>query len=547
MANRNYGAQDPRNSFTNPVGSSSSFYEVKGTGGSTRHAGYFSPNNPYYAQLQVADNNQDMDALYELAVQWEADYANRQMQLDENREILEEQRLYDSPAEQIRRAREAGINPDISGSSGSGSGSGSSAQLANPGMADQSGQSKFSNKYDNTALVFEGLNSASNMAGTLMSGVSGIMNAVSNMKILPSEIALNEAQAGLQDAQANEVRSLLGGKVEGQQLSNAFQGIQNSTAILQQLAQFSDLIAPDTEDMTPYLTALGVPEANIPAYSGLIKQMHANPQMRDKYAKAEVSAKFSEAENAEYTQETVANMVELDRKIKYEKQALEFHSTHLQGQIASLLDTDEYASDVAGLEMLETEVSSEQLGVTQEELKLKAQQIQYNTEIFLQSLVDKASAIKANDAVIADIKKLAQGRSLTKNEIAQINRLTAENISLRTMFSDEFYKIKTSYLTAAQTLYNRYHYLDANGNVTKNISSLEPGNLFSDATFNDLIYHVKTPGEVAREWTNTTISAAGVAVDAVGVARGFNFNQTYRDVHNGRSYRAGYEAGRFNQ
>lgn len=323
-----------KNNFTNPYGAVLEYAKeqrdqyieenditaVTGKHGKIRHSGKFSSNNPYLSQLEVAKGNQDKDALYELAVQWEADYANRQMQLEENRAILEEQREYDSPLAQTQRMREAGINPDLEGASvGSGSGNGS-AQLANPGMADQTGQTKFSNKYDNTSLIFEGINTASGIVGTLTSGVSGIMNAVSTMKMLPSQIALNEANAGLSSAKANEVNALLEGKKKSLNLSNVAQGIQNSTATLQQLAEFSHLIAPDTADFAPHLKALGVEEANIAPYTDMIKQMHANPQMRDKYAKAELSARWSEAENAQYTDATVAEMTDLGYKIQYEQQ-----------------------------------------------------------------------------------------------------------------------------------------------------------------------------------------------------------------------------------
>lgn len=68
-------------------------------------------------------------------------------------------------------------------------------------------------------------------------------------------------------------------------------------------------------------------------------------------------------------------------------------------------------------------------------------------------------------------------------------------------------------------------------------------NFFSDITFNDLIYHTRTPGQIANQWVNTGISAAGVVVDAVGVSRGFDFNETYRDVHNNREFNRGQAVG----
>lgn len=337
MVQRNPDAQGrPDNTFTNPVGSvsdSSSYrsspdQKTTWTDPDRRHTGQYSDVNPYFDQMRLARNKQDQDALYELAIQWEADYTNRQMQLAENKAILDEQRLYDHPLAQVARQRAAGINPDLEGS-GSGTSSGSSAQLTNPGMADQTGQTKFSNQYDNAHLVFEGINTAASLVGALSGGVSNIMNAVSNMKILPSQIELNEANAVLSGAKAREIMHLLPGKKEGQlianegaNLQNIAHGISNATNTLSFLAEISNLIDPSADDETlmPYLNSLGVPEQNQPYFRDIIKQMHANPQMREKYAKAELAAKWSEAENALYTDETVAEMTDLGYKIQYEQQ-----------------------------------------------------------------------------------------------------------------------------------------------------------------------------------------------------------------------------------
>lgn len=383
-----------------PVANSS--YQVIGKHGSVRHTGNFSSSNPYLAQLQVATKNQDKDALYELAVQWEADYANRQMQLEENRAILEEQREYDSPLNQVRRQRQAGINPDIAGSGGSGgsTASGSSAQLTNPGMADQTGQTKFSNAYDNTSLVFEGINTAANLAGTLAGGVSGIMNAVSNMKVLPSQIALNEANAGLSGAKANEINELLAGNKKRIDLSNVAQGIQNSTATLQQLAEFSNLISPDTADFSPILRSLGVSDENIAPYSDIIKQMHANPQMRDKYAKAELSARWSEAENAQYTDGIVAEMTDMNYKITYEQQHWQYQTTNLKNKISAALNTDTFVDRTVSNEMDSLLLQGETIGIKRDEIVLAAKQLKNDTEAYLNSLKDRAATLKEMDKTI---------------------------------------------------------------------------------------------------------------------------------------------------
>lgn len=555
MAGRNPDASKPNRGttldpFLNPVGSvqdSTSYrdtppatdrnYTVYGEGGKARHQGNFNNSNPYFEQLMLANNNQDKDALYELAIQWEADYANLQEQREYNRGVLEEQRTYDSPVNQIARARAAGINPDLEGSGGSTS-SGSGAQMQLPAMADQTGQTKFSNQYDNTSLVFEGINTAANFAGTLTTGVSSIMNAVSQMKMVPSQIALNEANAGLDNAKANEINQLLSGRKKSLDLANVAQGISNSTATLQQLAAFSELIAPDTADMAPHLRALGVEEAQIAPYTDLIKQMHANPQMRDKYAKAELSARWSEEQNAQYTNAVVAEMTELQKSIDYEQKHWTFQSTQLQGKIAKLLNTDSYAESVASNEVTAELLEGQALTIKGDEMKLYAKQLAYDTKAFLRSIADRATAIKSIDETVAALYK----QQKTPERDAQINRLNSERIGLRTMLSNEFYKIKDAYLVTSQQIYQNQAILGPNNQILPE-AQRSAANFFSDVTFNDLIHHTRTPDEIANQWVNTAIGAAGVAVDAANVGRGFHFNKTYKEAHNGMQFKKGFKEG----
>lgn len=518
---RNYDAQGRpvENTLTNPIGSvsDSTTYREGSNSGTTwtdskgRHTGQYLKNNPYFDQMRLAQDKQDIDALYELAIQWEADYANRQMQLEENRAILEEQRQYDSPVEQIARQRAAGINPDLEGSSGGSSSSGSSAQLANPGMADQTGQTKFSNQYDNAHLVFEGINTASNLVGALAGGVSGIMTAVSNMKTVPSQILLNEANAGLSGAKAKEINELLAGKKEGTRLSNIAQGIQNSTATLQQLAHFADLIAPDTPDMVPHLTALGVPEAQIPAYTDMIKQMHANPKMREQYAKAEVGAKWSEAENALYTDAVVAEMTDLGYKIQYAQQYWSFNTSQLKNKISALLNTDEVAGQSASNELEKLRLEGAAVGLSQDDVDLRVKQLKHDTEAYLRALTDHAEVLKTIENNI-----VAYENAKNKNSpqvIAIVNRLRAEKLAMRGMLATEFNQIKSHYLSTTQQTYHYQTVLDKNGEV-KDEGAVAKYNYFSDLTFNDLIYHRRTAGEIANQWVNTAIDAVGVGAQA---------------------------------
>ena len=163
------------NGLDNPVGSVMEFDESVGRGRNKyaadildRHAGQFSSNNPLLKQLAVATNKQDIDALYEQAVQWETNYS-----------ILQEQREYDLPENEIQRQRDAGINPDLTGGSGSG-GIGSGNAEMNPIQ----GQTKFSNSYDNTDRVLAGVNTAAGAVSSFAGAYGSIIQSLSSFNLI---------------------------------------------------------------------------------------------------------------------------------------------------------------------------------------------------------------------------------------------------------------------------------------------------------------------------------------------------------------------------
>lgn len=131
----------------------------------------------------------------------------------------------------------------------------------------------------------------------------------------------------------------------------------------------------------------------------------------------------------------------------------------------------------------------------------------------------------------------------TPERIALLNRLNAEYISLKGMFSDEFYKIQEGINTVCQVSYLDVRRLDENGQP-RPLSDVERYNQFYQAVFQDFIKNNKTGYEQADMWIDNAINAAGVVVEGIGVARGFNFNRTYERVHDGRQFKAGQKAAR---
>ena len=80
-----------------------------------KHGAKLSPDNPYYTQLNQSMSAGDEDALFELAVKWEAENAGYQQERADKLADLAEQRAYDDPSAVVARNRKAGINPDLQG------------------------------------------------------------------------------------------------------------------------------------------------------------------------------------------------------------------------------------------------------------------------------------------------------------------------------------------------------------------------------------------------------------------------------------------------
>lgn len=281
-------------------------------------------------------------------------------------EILEEQRFYDSPAEQIRRAREAGINPDIAGSgSGSGVGSGSSAQLANPGMADQTGQTKFSNKYDNTALVFEGINTAVNAIGTFVGAYGTIASSIAQFKQLPSQISLNESHANLNNAQANEIDGLLSGKKKALDLSNALKYIDT-------IGGLASMIKPDASDdeFAQLVTSAGIPEVDRSGAISAIRQAQTQPAFLANYKNQIVADRKAQAEMEVYSGDVIRNIV--DEELQLHEMQLDFNimSQGVSNSVQRFLsNSPEYIEDLADISRLNAANSAESLEFAREQLR----------------------------------------------------------------------------------------------------------------------------------------------------------------------------------
>lgn len=304
-----------------------------------RHKGVISDSNPYKDQLNVSTNKQDIDALYEGAIDYEVKKA-----------VLDEQREYDLPVNKVIRDRQAGINSDLAGASGSGaSSSGSSAQ-----MQGLERNTPFSNSYDNTNLVLGGINAAVSGITGFTSAYTSIVGALDTLATQDSRIALNDATAKLNTAQANEIDGLLEGRKKGLNLSNAGKLIDNSNAVLGHLASLSQLLSADSDDASIISSIKGLglstDEGTLNSYKDIVKAFHKNPAVQEKFFSDSLGSRIAEEEYDQYDETTVASMVSFEKRSARAQRAWDANYNELQARVAEMLNNKDYATGMADLE-----------------------------------------------------------------------------------------------------------------------------------------------------------------------------------------------------
>lgn len=491
------------NDFTNPVGSIP--YTVEGKGGSARHKGNFYTNNPYLDELRWANNNEDKDALYERAVEWDADYYNLTEQRAYNQAVLEEQRQYDSPVNQIARQRAAGLNPDIANGSNGSSIGGSSAQMGQASIADSQGQTKFSNKYDNINNVFNGINTASSLVSSLAGGYGSIVAGISQLKTLPSQIALNEANAGLANANANEVNALLDGKKKSLDLDNIskYMGhVSNLQGLLKN--GFTD------EEGTNLFNTLGIPQEQQAQLMSSIRGVHQNPELLAKFHTDNLNARRAKWNDKVFDDNTVEGFTQLAKQIEFDELQFKYADAYLkQSVMNALMYNLDYQND-----LVETELNM-------------AATNKVNTDVAYQNAVkdceawgnlwDEKKAVC--DGLKTEVDKLkakaeADGE-WTEEEIGNYTAAWSKYQACRGSLSNEFNSMRAFFIDAMQKRYERNQVLTGSGEM-RSMDLIGAVNYFSRLNFDSDYDNLPSGGAIAREWLGT----AGGFVKDVGIGVG---------------------------
>lgn len=496
-------------SLVNPVGS---VVDVFGTGGRLRHTGVFSDDNSVLNQLISASSNQDKDALYERAVNWEIENARLQEQREYDESRLQEQRAYDDPFAQVMRSRAAGINLDVQGGSGSTGGvsTGSAAQLQSLPANPIEGQTKFSNFYDNANTIFNGINTASNLVSTFVGGYSAIADSILKFRELPSRIKFNQANAILLGAQANEVSQLLEGKKSYQKLLNSGISIDNANKVLTSLSSMRELLTADS-DITPFLNAMSVDPSYHDDMKSAFKELMSTPMVSSRDNSAHVAAARSSSErdvfNKEYFDRFVGKLAELDEL------GLDFDiaTQKINKSISEYLAASSYSDDVA--ESIATDASN-----LAQRTRLASKQIALDIQAFsngLENLKQMQLRMEARQAELLK-RRTVNGRDFSTAENEEFEYLTDMIPIVRQMGSTQLHQLES----IGRELRRRAFYLDSNptynevtgktGNLNMEDKFLQQASIYYD----DVVHGTISTSDVANMVTSTVLQAAGTVATA---------------------------------
>lgn len=453
------------------------------------HAGTFSVDNPYLNNLNQAIQHSDVDALYELAVKEEAKLADYRRERADKYADLQEQRAYDDPMAQVARQRRAGINPDLAGASGGASvGSGSSATAQMPTLQSATeNTSQFSNASQRSQLLLNGVQSATSILGAVSSLGQSIIGGFQTLKMLPIQKTAGEL--------ANQAQSIANANGTSDLLRNTISDV----------IQLGEFITPDLDDEqgVSLIGSLGFAD-KAEQYLPLIRQMHSNPEFKAKFLKSQQDQLEQEEYNKVYNREVISRTLSMAQQIKDSEQSFDLSTKHLEASVASILDTSEYASDLATLSQMTTNNALDSSTVESKQLDLANQHIDRALEVYEKQLEHCKEAIETSRELIDRVYKKvkASGRKyLSSAEQAIVDVEQEKIVAYETMGAEYMHNVHSMVLETYKSKYFLYNMMHGhNGQVGEYALHPDIVNFMnSKFTFGDISAGTISPAEATNE------------------------------------------------
>lgn len=325
------------------------------------HAGFFTSINPYFTNLKNASNRQDQDALFERANEWEADYADYMRQRADNRADLLEQREYDLPENQIARQRAAGINPDLAGSAGVSSGS--SAQVNQVKQSDVSAQTKFSNTYDNTQMILQGIQTGVQVVSAFTGVAGAVVNGITSLATLPAQVSLGKSQAYVADKTKDIAVAQAGANLQGTNLQNANSLITNAKNTISMYGDMSQYLTKDSsdEDFENTFELMQIPEDMRPKLKKGVQHYFNNPAWQKQYESSKNELNRQQSFARVYTPALLdrLNVVQADAQVA--QGLFTTSQNNFARSLTDFLDANDYQTSVGQNMLSEADIQKGEL------------------------------------------------------------------------------------------------------------------------------------------------------------------------------------------
>lgn len=345
-------------SFSQPVGSVP--IEVIGTGGRVRHAGNFSPTNPFASQIAEAINNKDRDALYERAILWEAD-----------RSSLLEQRDYDNPVNQVARQRAAGINPDLAGSGGS-SGVSSGSSAVQPQVQ---GQSQFSNVSGNIAdgvsiaqTAFQGIESVMSSLNLFTSAMNGINSFREAKRTFESRSQILSNQAKITGVESNIAESTKDTTIQSR---NSMNGITVANSLLSQAVDIASMFTPEMseDEKLSLCKSIGYDDNQAKDLVSAVSTLNKTPQFKDLHNRRQMLLNESEGQKGHYSTKYFSDMSGFTVQFNLDVADMSSKTAKFNKLVNELIQTDSNAQNIAEADKISNANTLEKNRIVKNELQ----------------------------------------------------------------------------------------------------------------------------------------------------------------------------------
>lgn len=398
----------------------------------------FSPENPYYQQMAYAVKKSDLIELQQQAIRWEAEQQSYQQQMADQERLRDEQREYDSPAAQLARQRQAGINPDLSGSAGGAAGgSAGSAPISAPDLADAQAPD-FVTPQEEANTIFNGINTAV----SALSGITGTLNAgVEFAKSLASfadMIDVTHSAARSAVAAANVDEAIAGDQIQQSQLSTL-------RSRLSYIEESAPLFRGDESDAEILETFKNLGDQNPEASAGAYKRYRDNPEQQAAYQQALLAEKQARAANQTASFDFLVDMADDQWLAKRYNARCQKQFNVFQSHINEFYQTLQNAQKEASVKQLGLQISGQAL-------KLAKKQLEYDIKAWEESCKYIAKKVTEIDGKIKNYKPEGSYHN-SDSYLLRLNLHRAHLLQLGTNQFHQMYDIVSQY--DEETVYNK--------------------------------------------------------------------------------------------